>query len=348
MLYIHNISCISPQNTFSETDPDILHESADNKLKALEPSYEGIPNNILRRMGKAVRISVGAALPLLQSDSSVNGIIIGTANGGMEDCIKFMNQIIQYDEGMLTPGNFVQSTPNGLAAQIALLKRNTGYNITHVHRGLSFENAVIDAGLVLQDFPERTYLLGAADEISSYNYNVDFLAGWYKKETVSNKDLYLCNSPASVAGEGAVMLTVNSKKEGALAELKAIRTLHSNNAEDVANELRSFVKKHLPETGSPDILLHGENGDNRLLHYYETAEQQVTKKAALLRFKHMCGEFPTASGQALYFACKLLETQHIPVHMIKRPGENSPFNTVLIYNNYKGEQHSFMLVSIPA
>ena len=62
----------------------------------------------------------------------------------MEDCIKFLNQIVEYKEGLLTPANFVQSTSNAAAAQIALVTKNHQYNITHVHRGLAFENALMD------------------------------------------------------------------------------------------------------------------------------------------------------------------------------------------------------------
>ena len=74
MLYIHHITCVSPQQSFDKPDLEKLHESSDNKLFALEPSYEGIPNNVLRRMGKAVKISVGAALPLLQLDPKPDGL----------------------------------------------------------------------------------------------------------------------------------------------------------------------------------------------------------------------------------------------------------------------------------
>jgi hypothetical protein len=144
MLYIHQHTCISPQQTFSHIDIDTLNECVENKLKAKEPAYDGIPPGILRRMGKAVRMGVGAAIPIIKNNPSINGIIIGTANGGMEDCIKFLNQIIDYEEGMLTPGNFVQSTPNAIAAQLGLMSKNKSYNITHVHRGLAFEDALID------------------------------------------------------------------------------------------------------------------------------------------------------------------------------------------------------------
>lgn len=343
MLYIHHTSCISPQNTFLSVDLEILRESEENKLTACEPTYQGIPNSVLRRMGKAVRISTGAALPLIKLGVAIDGIIIGTANGGMEDCIKFMNQIVQYEEGLLTPGNFVQSTPNGLAAQIALLSNNKSYNITHVHRGLSFENAILDAILMLKDFPENTYLLGAADEISTYNYNVDFLAGWYKKEIVSNKDLFSVNSPASIAGEGAAMFLVNSHKAGSLAQIKAIQTFHSDDQKLIKSHLGEFIKQHFAE--SPDVLITGENGDNRLLSFYLNAEELVGKETAVLRFKHLCGEYPTASSQALWLGCDILATQAVPIITIKKQSKLKPIRTILIYNNYKGLQHSFIVLS---
>ena len=123
-MYIHSSVCISPQHTFHEINAagnnsnginieDIV-TSVENKLYAIEPKYENIPLNTLRRMGKAVRMGVGAGVKLLKNYPLLDGIIMGTADGGMEDCIKFLNQVIEYDEGKLTPNNFVQSTANGL------------------------------------------------------------------------------------------------------------------------------------------------------------------------------------------------------------------------------------------
>jgi hypothetical protein len=343
MLYIHHTSCVSPQQTFPAPAPDILHESSENKLKVIEPSYGEIPVKALRRMGKAVRISVGAALPLLKQAGELSGIIIGTANGGMEDCIRFMNQIIQYDEDMLAPGNFVQSTPNGIAAQIGLSQGNRGYNITHVHRGHAFEQALTDAWMRLREFPQDRYLLGATDEISSYNYNVDFLDGWYKKETVSNTRLYESDSPASIAGEGAAMFLVSAAPEQAIAAVTALHTFHSREPAAVKAHIQRFVTTHLGENG-PDLLISGENGDNRLTSYYLEAETLLPPATGLLRFKHMCGEYPTASSYALWLACHLLQNGALPAHAVKRAPAATPLKQILIYNNYKGEQHSLMLV----
>jgi len=345
MFYIHQSSCISPQHSFAAVDIDTLQEAVNNKLQVIEPSYEGIPTGILRRMGKAIRMGVGTALPLLQGNkNTIDGIIIGTANGGMEDCIKFLNQVIEYNEGMLTPTNFVQSTTNAIAAQIGLLSQNKGYNITHVHRGLAFENALLDAAMLLKENKEACYLVGGVDEISAYNYNIDWLDGWYKKEPLCAKDLYASATPGGMAGEGAAMFRVNASAHNAVARVTGIRMLHTTDEKTIAGQLQQFIAQHVPATQKIDLLLSGEDGDERTNKYYQACENKLGNQSTIARFKHMTGEYATASAAALWLACTILESQHLPAHMVKQRGSGSNFKRILIYNAHKLRQHSFILV----
>ncbi len=343
MLYIHQSTCISAQQTFLDVDINTLHEAVDNKLKVIEPTYESIPPGILRRMGKVVRIGIGAALPLIRQATSLDGFIIGTANGGMEDCIKFLNQIIQYEEGVLTPGSFVQSTPNAIAGQLGLFTKNKGYNITHVHRGLAFENAIIDAIMLLTDHPGNNYLLGAVDEISAYNYNIEMLSGWYKKEPATCKELYQTNSIGSIAGESAVAFLINGDQANAVAQIVAVDHIHTSDISIIENQLKYLLQHYLLAGEKIDILLSGENGDNRLLKYYAAIEN-ITADTTVARFKHMTGEYATASAFAVWLACELFQTQHIPAHIVKNQTSEKSIKNILIYNNYKGAQHSFILL----
>jgi hypothetical protein len=348
MFYIHQASCISPQNTLPDAGRNELAEPVDKKLFAIEPAYEGIPPGILRRMGKAVRMGVGAALPLLHNNSQPDGIIIGTTNCGKEDCIKFLYQIIEYNEGMLTPLNFVQSTPNAVAGQLGLLTKNHGYNITHLHYGLAFEFAMIDADMMLNENPLNSYLLGAVDDISTHNYYFEDKAGWYKKEEVSNKKLYETNSPGSIAGEAATMFIVNGKKPGSVANVRGVDTLHHEDGSIMKEKLQDFIVKYLPAGEKIDLLLTGENGDNRLLKYYSSCESVMKEGVTVARFKHMSGEYPTATAMGLWLCREILKNQFIPAHMIKNPSTaKTGYKNILIYNNYKGVQHSFILVSNP-
>jgi len=256
--------------------------------------------------------------------------------------MKFMDQIIHYKEGLLAPANFVQSTPNGPASQIALVTKNTGYNITHVHHGLAFENAALDVLMQLNENPSHNYLLGAVDEISPYNYNLEFLAGRYKKVIISNKDLYTSESPGSIAGEGTAMFVVNNSQEGALAEMRAIKTCHSTEQTQFAGAFQIFLQEYVPASEKIDLLISGENGDSRLLQGYHACEKKLDNHTTILRYKHLTGEFPTASAQAYYLGCEILKSQKIPEIMIKKRGESKQIRNIVLCNNFEGRQFSFV------
>jgi hypothetical protein len=260
-------------------------------------------------------------------------MIIATANGGMEDCIKFLNQIIEYNEGLLTPGSFVQSTSNAAAAQIALVTKNHQYNITHVHRGLAFENALMDTVMSLKEYPHAAYLLGCTDEISAYNYNIDSLAGSFRKEPVSNHDLFTTSAPGTIPGEGSFMVWMNNRQEDAMASLDAVRTIHTEDPGMVLTGLKKFLSENFAAGEMPDLLLQGENGDDRLLKYYDVVESVFQDAIPVARFKHLCGEYCTASSFACWLSVQILTDGRIPPLVLKKNNSEKPVKRILIYNN---------------
>lgn len=341
-IYIHQHICISPQHTSDTIDLDKVEHSEEGKLAALEPTLEGVPPGMIRRMSKAVRMGLGAGLPIV-AGNRIDGIIIGTANGGMDDCIKFLNQIIDYDEGLLTPGSFVQSTPNAIAGQLSLITKNHHYNATHVHLGLAFENALIDAKMLLGDNPGAQYLVGAVDEISTYNYNIDYLAGWYDK-TIESENLYNTNLPATIAGEGAAMFLVSHEPENAIAKIAAIESLHTTDLNTVKDRFKDFLAKQKIDA-SKTVYVSGENGDTRLNPFYAACED-LMKESPIIRYKHLTGEYPTASSFATWLASFILQNQSAPNSLYKNNSRPNQIEDVVLYNNYHGIQHSFLLLSM--
>jgi hypothetical protein len=335
MIYFHDAYCISPQPIDAKANMSgAIRESEKNQLVAAEPAYPDIPNSRLRRMGKALRMGVGASLPILKKRPNMAGIILGTANGGMEDCIKFLNQVIEFDEGTLTPTNFVQSTTNAVAGQIGLLNQNTGYNATHVHRGLSFENALADAMFLLAENPNNQYLVGGLDEISKYNYNIDRLAGWFKSDFVSSLELYKSITPGSLAGEGVAMYAVSGIPKGAKMKLSKILTFHTQDKSMIENAVIELAR-----TYELDAWISGENGDVRFNEWYEMVGG-ILSEIPTFPYKHLCGEYPTSSAFALFLFWQIATNK-------KNPLSSSGLDeskTILIYNNYHGLQHSLMVI----
>jgi hypothetical protein len=345
MPYFHQSICISPQKTFPETDLEHIRASENNLLKAIEPSYAGIPAGVMRRLGKSVRMALGAALAILEKSPEPDGIVMATANGGMEDCIKFLNQIVEYKEGLLTPASFVQSTSNAAAAQIALVTKNHNYNVTHVHRGLAFENALLDVVMLLKENASGGYLVGCTDEISAYNYNIDTLDGWFRDKPVLNTELFLTPAKGTIAGEGAFMVWMNNQSDGASACLDAVKTIHTEDPEVVLESLKSFLSKNLPSGEIPDLLITGEDGDERMLFFCSRVESCFPSLMPVARFKHYCGEYCTASSFACWLSMNILESGRVSPGLIKKNPPSGPIQRILIYNHFRKIQHSFILIS---
>jgi len=340
-MYLVSSACISAQQTFDEIDLRACAPATGNRLYAREPMYRTIPASALRRMGKAVRIASGVAGRVTEGRTAPDGIIVGTANGGMEDCIKFLNQIMQYDEGTLTPTNFVQSTPNAIASNISMSTRNHGYNITHVHRGLAFENALNDAQLFLAEHSQAKALVAGIDEISDYNYNIEDLGGWYKQE-VLHSNLYESYTHGTIAGEGCAAFILSNHSEQALAAISGIEMLHTENPDEVLAFLNNCCLRYHIEP-QQTLFVSGHNCDSRFDTLHHLTEQYF-KSSAIVRFKHFFGEFPTVSALALWLSVQFLQNpESIPDHFIYNSGSDA-FNTVVIYNHYKGAQHGVIIL----
>jgi hypothetical protein len=343
-MYVTDLYAISPQKThdlsFENGDWQVLNEYI---YKAIEPSYQDvIPNSQLRRMGKAVRMGIGVALPLLGRNPKPDGIIFGTANGGLEDCIKFLNQIVEYNEGVLTPTNFVQSTPNALAGQVALLSENQGYNMTHVNGSLAFESALLDAELYFDEHKqeERTVLLGAVEEISDYNYNIDRLGERFKQELVSNEELLNSKTSGSYCGEGSTQFYLSSNPENSLAKFSAFKQSSHLSQAEIGDFIGSFLAEQNLQVSDIDCLLLGKNGDVSTDSWYEETEKLFGTKPTVY-FKKSVGEYRTVSAFASYLAVQLLNGK--AKHLVENSTTTEPKN-ILIYNHFDAIRHSLILI----
>lgn len=345
-MYITDFSCISPQST-QESPPfsNGVVSYSGNRYLALEPGYQQfIPAGLLRRMGKAVRMGVGTGLPLIKKYPELGGIILSTANGGLEDCLRFLNQIVEYEEGTLTPTNFVQSTPNAVAGNLAMLSGNTGYNITHVNKGLAFESALVDGLLLLGEGRVTSLLVGSIEEISDYNYNIDKLTGLFKDEEVTSENLLTSGSRGTVCGEGAAMFVVEGKpSDRAQAQIKDVDQLSFVSPESMTHRIGLFLARNGLSLSEVDAILLGRNGDSRSDHWYDALEAMASETTGCYTFKNLVGEYPTASSFATWLAVQLVLDQPVPAAACWRPTQRRIKN-ILIYNHYREVQHGFILI----
>ncbi len=346
-MYITDLKAISPQESYTE---EVLSGQfkvhTDMVYRAIEPNYIGfIPKGLLRRMGKAVRMGVGSGLPLINDHQDIEGILVATANGGMEDCIKFLNQIVDYDEGILTPTNFVQSTPNAIAGQIALLGQNRGYNITYTNGGLAFENALQDAMLLFEEGSCNKLLVGGVEEISDYSYNIDFLLGKYKTEPIDKEWCLDSNTAGAFCGEGASFFVLASGPKGSLCRIKDLDQITYPKESDIEQLVSNLLSRNGLTPAEIDSVVLGYNGDVRHNNWYDHVGNSVFGDANVFCFKHLVGEYRVCSSAALWLLTHLFQgNRHLYTKMIKENRHDKPLKNTLIYNHFDADQHSFILV----
>ncbi len=164
-VFINGASTISHQPTFGEKGFYDTLARLDKDSELLQPAYrEYIDPVMLRRMSRILRMGVASAMHTLRQAgvSSPSGIIVGTGLGCLQDTEKFLTNFLTL-EGLIPPTAFILSTHNTVAGQISLSLGCHSYNITHTQNTLSFEMALLDGIMKLEE-GESDILVGAADE----------------------------------------------------------------------------------------------------------------------------------------------------------------------------------------
>jgi len=357
-IYINGLGNVSPQNT---TNPDdFLDEPLSyetNLLKCLDPGYkEFIPSDMLRRMGRIIKMGVAASKICLRNAGqslpdgtfiAPDAIITGTGMGCLEDTGKFLTSMINNQEELLTPTSFIQSTHNTVAGQIALLIKCYGYNFTYVHRGFSFESALMDAIIQIKTGEVSNVLAGASDEITSHSFAIMERMGHWKQKPFHSLNLLKDTQRGTIAGEGASFFFLeNQKKQHTYAELKGITTLLTPaSVAEAGQKCAQFLAKHELTFHDIDLLVPGFNGDIRFDTVYNEFIADCFPATPLACFKHLCGEYHTATAFALWLASLVIEKQRVPAVALYRGEPSLPINNVLIYNHYRNIEHAFILVS---
>ena len=344
-MFIKDLCAISPQETLDESMFEgELRIFEGNKYLIKEPDYSDlIPRGLLRRMGKASRIGVKVGMPLLERNPKVEGIIIGTGDGGIEDSLKFVDQIIEYDEGTLTPTNFVQSTPNSLAGTLALMSENTGYNNTYVDKGLAFEACILDAQLLLAEGEAKSLLIGNVEQFYIQNYNIEFQDGLYKTQETTSDKLLNSNTDGTVNGEGCAMFIVDNDKHGALAELVDVDQITYPTKQELEGKLFSFLMSSNLTVDDIDALVLGYNGDQREDYLYDEMKAHFDSEITTYSFKNLCGEYATVMAFATYLSIQILRGKSLP-EMCCLTNSGKSVKNLLIYNHYRGRLHGFILL----
>lgn len=302
-IHIHSAACISPGSSRED-----LHEP--DYAKVLDP-------RMLRRMSRVIKMGAAAAMDTMsRSEKKMpDAIIVGTAYGCLQDTETFLSKMVEQQEQLLTPTAFIQSTHNTVGAQVALMLGCHGYNNTFVHRGHSFESALVDASLLL-DEGYGMILAGGVDEATDTSRHL----------------LHRFRVPA---GEGSAFFTLsNGSEPGSMARLTGLRLLRDAGPDEVAAAAGELVRSSDNVSTPVDLILQGGQKG----HPSGMADELLGERyagAQRIAYKTISGDHPTVSGFALWMAADLLQKGSL---------DGRPVNKILVHNSWLERYTSLFLV----
>ncbi|MEO7176784.1 MAG: beta-ketoacyl synthase chain length factor [Saprospiraceae bacterium] len=268
-----------------------------------EPDYgQWIDGKQMRRLSRILKMSYAAASMAIADSktSEIDGVIVGTGLGCMEDTQSFLAKMIEQNEFALNPTPFIQSTHNTIAGTIALMRGYRGYNQTYTQNFLSFEQALVDVLMLANSDSSKNYLLGAADEIIPALVLIS--QRLMKEENISKMTI----------GEGACFFVLSGDKpEGLCCEIIDVETIFHPKNMDLKARLEQFLDQCGILGVQIELLALGSVSTFGSDMTLQGLVKQVIPQAAISHFKDQCGEYSSAGSYGLSsLAEQLMESTH--------------------------------------
>jgi len=317
MYYINACSSISHQSSFQTKNwAENLKALAKNS-ELIIPNYKDfIDRSLLRRMSSINRMGLTCAIDCTKQSNETNpdAIIVGTGLGCLADTEKFLKNTLTI-EGLIPPTAFIQSTHNTVAGQISLRLKNHNYNITHTQNSLSFEHALIDGLLCLEE-GSKNILLGTVDEKIPL---MDDLVTDFNLSVLQEK---------LTSGASFFMLSQDKSEQAAayISACTAELTLNNNTKEIVLD----FLTDNDLTIDNIDLVMYNTNGTVSNVEIEEDF-----KGVSCQNYEPYCGYYFTNSAFGLHLANE---------HLSNHNNSENPIKTILLYNNYNNENIGLIIV----
>lgn len=341
---IDGMGNISPQQTWN--DEAALLQAFDyrgNHMYAVEPDYSPwIDSEQSDKLPKLIRMCIGAANIAL-SEAKVrepDGIITGSGLG----CQRAVESLFSNDAQGDVADPFSRSQYEALGYQVAHFLKCNGYSQVFTQDGFSFEGAMMDALMQLHNQADQKLLVGGADEFTETSNLILSRMGLLRKKIASTLRLFKPLKPGTIQGEGACYFVLSGRlHDRSQAELVNIKVSHQNNPQRLQDFVEVFIRDNGYIPGEIDLVLTGKSGDKRTDLRFDELCKKSFPSATVGLYKHLCGDYPTASAFALWIAVRILKERHVP-EVITFNYSSRNVRNILIINSYLNTGYSVMLL----
>jgi hypothetical protein len=141
---------------------------------------------------------------------------------------------------------------------------------------------------------------------------------------------------------GKFFVLGKDKTENSYAQLQDIQINSKLDLEETQQFIEDFLAKNNLSKNDIDAVILGFSGDEIGCLLYKAMD--LFENSALLYYKHLSGEFNTASGFSTFMACHILKNQEIPEVMMINSVKKEGIKNILLYNHLGGNDHSLVLL----
>ena len=347
-LFINGTGCISPQLSFDDSVflPEIKSYSK-NSLYCIDPDYSSFFDSAgIRRMSRVIKFATASAfLALRDGEIKVPGAIsTGTGYGLLENSGKFLKSIIEQNESVVSPTAFIQSTHNTIGGIIALMTGCHAHNNTFTQKSISFECALNDARMLMNEGNTDNFLVGGFDELTEYGREVMTRTHVLRNEPCNNLELLSGNGKGIIAGEGAAFFILAKQKNtityGKLIDNRVF--IKPKSTDELKEKINALLEENNLSLNVLDLVISGICGDAERDKVADELNQSLFSNQTIAAYKHLCGEYMTSSSFALWLATKMMKTGQVPEATVLVNKGRNPEN-ILIVNSHN-DHYSLILL----
>jgi 3-oxoacyl-(acyl-carrier-protein) synthase len=262
-----------------------------------------LPAREVRRLKRLPRLALGLAMEACQTSrlsQTPSAIFFGTSWGPLSETYDFLTKLYESNEQFTSPAEFVGSVHNAPAAQVAMMLKATGPNITTTGGDYSFEQALLAASLIVCNRDDMVLVMGADEHHPVLSPLFD-------------RSVRISSNPS----DGGGVLVVRKTEKASGLRTKLIYFENSSNNPPVlqslvrnlggSNEIRS--KYGAVFAGMPA----GERGncEKQVREFISAADFN----GPVIDFRKFIGEFGSATAVAAALSARLVKDGKIPSYL---------------------------------
>lgn len=349
LTYINGVECISAQQ---EKENLVPLEKGQACVSAKEPAYKEVldPRKI-RRMDKLSKMGLYSSKICLQDAGldNVDGIVVGVGQTFSKNPTTILEKLINHDEGLINPGMFMNSLVSSASGQIALDLKCYGYNNTLTQRGFSFESALLDGILQLENNDCNNVLVGGLDVVTDTYLQLADEYGFVNSSGFDSGAYFSNQDNDRIVGEGSGFFTLSTTPSAnSYAAIKGLECVFMDEpGREIVPNLSNFLRDQKIINTKIDLVVSGKGFDHLFEGPYLKTEGKLLRGIPHLYFKKYCGEYPTATTFGLWLSTQILKNQQIPDEEAIDEKIDRPIQNILLINSFAGNYFTFILLQKP-